>query len=214
MSDLPNRASAVATVRWLAERTDHPVRGPLRRRLFPRDYRLARRPGPLPEWRDLRCYRLSSDTDREGAGLGSCPAPPGPRRRRPGRWLISVPSRAGLAALSGAPRACPIDHETGWRSQIPMKATSMVPRQTKSRLPHLVATARCWRRWQKAAARRCAAGKERRRRRAGGRQDLAGTQPLPPGRGFIGVMGMRRERLEHGCTGCERTPNGGSLNGS
>ena len=47
-------------------------------------------------------------------------------------------------------RACPVDHETGWRSQIRIEATSMVPRQTKSRLSYLVATARCWRSWQKA----------------------------------------------------------------
>ena len=47
-------------------------------------------------------------------------------------------------------RACPVDHETGWRSQIRIEATSMVPRQTKSRLSYLVATARCWRSWQNA----------------------------------------------------------------
>ena len=47
-------------------------------------------------------------------------------------------------------RACPVDHGSGWRSQILIEATLTVPRQTKSRLSYLVATARCWRSWPKA----------------------------------------------------------------
>jgi len=36
-----------------------------------------------------------------------------------------------LAALAAeTARACPVDHGTGWRSQIKIEATSMVPRQT------------------------------------------------------------------------------------
>lgn len=38
---------------------------------------------------------------------------------------IAVPPRDHRTA-----RACPVDHETGWRSQIRIEATSRVPRQT------------------------------------------------------------------------------------
>src|SRR5262249_51210136 len=46
-------------------------------------------------------------------------------------------------------RACPVDDGTGARSQMRIEATLMVPRQTKSRLSNLVATAPSWRmaRW-------------------------------------------------------------------
>jgi len=57
---------------------------------------------------------------------------------------------AVLPSGAGTTRACPVDHETGCRSQIRIEATSMVPRQTKSRLSYRVATARCWRSWQNA----------------------------------------------------------------
>jgi hypothetical protein len=72
------------------------------------------------------------------------------------RALMAAIHGATLAGIDAASdqldpaRACPVDHGSGWRSQIRIEATSMVPRQTKSRLSYLVATARCWRSWPKA----------------------------------------------------------------
>ncbi len=54
---------------------------------------------------------------------------------------LNVKYRIGTIRLWA--RACPVDHETGCLSQIRIEATSTVPRQTKSRLSYLVATARC-----------------------------------------------------------------------
>lgn len=49
--------------------------------------------------------------------------------------LLPVPATPGSLDGARAPtRACPVDHGTGSRSQILMDATSMVPRQMKSRL--------------------------------------------------------------------------------
>ena len=70
-----------------------------------------------------------------------------------GNQIREARHKAGLRTFVVATyraRACPVDHGTGWRSQILIEATSTVPRQTKSRLSYRVATARCWRSWQKA----------------------------------------------------------------
>ena len=62
-------------------------------------------------------------------------------------WFRKHLSDSGAAPET---RACLVDHGTGWRSQILIEATLTVPRQMKSRLSYLVATARYWRSWQKA----------------------------------------------------------------
>jgi pimeloyl-ACP methyl ester carboxylesterase len=63
--------------------------------------------------------------------------------------VIELLQQQGYTVIAPV-RACPVDHGTGCRSQIRIEATSTVPRQTKSRLSYLVATARCWRSLQKA----------------------------------------------------------------
>jgi len=76
------------------------------------------------------------------------------------------PQPPDMARWAGAKPAgpCPVDHGTGWRSQIRIEATSTVPRQTKSRLSYLVAQ-RCARGAGRRPARRCCAAYRRQRRR-------------------------------------------------
>jgi hypothetical protein len=98
--------------------------------------RLAR-PDPRPAGGTM------SWTDNPG-GAAATSAP----RPQPTPIMSSPP--ASYCRRPRVTRACPVDHETGWRSQILIEATSTVPRQTKSRLSYRVATARCWRSWQNA----------------------------------------------------------------
>jgi hypothetical protein len=76
--------------------------------------------------------------------------PPGPDAGTRGPTGRLIPAHLIIESLPLRIRACPVDHETGWRSQILIEATSTVPRQAKSRLSYRVATARCWRSWQNA----------------------------------------------------------------
>ena len=84
-------------------------------------------------------------------GLPETPAPEviGPARTKKAVLLTLYRAHPDYGD-GGRARACPVDHETGCLSQIRIEATSTVPRQRKSRLSYLVATARCWRSWQKA----------------------------------------------------------------
>jgi len=86
------------------------------------------RNNPAPKWRKSRSRKRAN-------GEGTI------YQRKDGRYE----GAAFVPTTTGTTRACPVDHGTGSRSQIRIEATSTVPRQTKSRLSYLVATARCWR---------------------------------------------------------------------